>query len=198
MIAALFIDERGGYVGRSDVDAWGRSRDARTYAGEEPVVAHPPCGVWCQLASVNAKRYGRAVGDDGGCFASALANVRRCGGVLEHPALSKAWAHFCLMPPLPLGAGWRVSGPGEWVCAVSQAVYGHLARKMTWLLYVGACAPFELDWRSPEPTHVVSYLRNNGGRDLPRLTKKQARATPAPFREVLIALALNSARGSVV
>jgi hypothetical protein len=41
---------------------------------------------------VNQARYGHRVGDDGGCFASALASVRQWGGVLEHPALTLAWA----------------------------------------------------------------------------------------------------------
>ena len=31
------------------------------------------------------------MGDDAGCFAHALAAVRRCGGVLEHPKDSHAW-----------------------------------------------------------------------------------------------------------
>jgi hypothetical protein len=80
MIAALFVDERGPYVGLPNVDAWGLTRDARTYAGPHPVVAHPPCNVWCQLAHINQARYGHIVGEDGGCFASALASVRRWGG----------------------------------------------------------------------------------------------------------------------
>lgn len=34
-IAALYVDERGPYVGLPGVDAWGISRDARLYAGPE-------------------------------------------------------------------------------------------------------------------------------------------------------------------
>lgn len=40
MIAALYIDERGPYVGRPDVDAWGISRDAKLYDGPHPVVGY--------------------------------------------------------------------------------------------------------------------------------------------------------------
>ncbi len=40
------------------------------------------------------------------------------------------------------------------------------------------------------PTHLVGYNNNNGGRlHLPRLTKKQSKATPPEFLDVLIELA---------
>lgn len=93
-VAALFVynDERGSYWGLPGVELWGEAEDARLYEGPHPVVAHPPCSRWCQLAPINEKRYGHKVGDDAGMFASALASVRRCGGVLEHPAKSYALA----------------------------------------------------------------------------------------------------------
>ena len=46
MIAALHVEYRGVYAGLPDVDLWDRDRDARTYAGPWPVVAHPPCARW--------------------------------------------------------------------------------------------------------------------------------------------------------
>lgn len=62
MIAALYIDERGPYVGLPGVDAWGISRDARLYEGPWPVVAHPPCARWCRLAKLVESQGGKAVG----------------------------------------------------------------------------------------------------------------------------------------
>src|SRR5712692_3130454 len=106
LIAALFVDTNGAYAGLPDVDAWGIERDARNYHGELRVVAHPPCSVWCSLARLNESRYGRRVGDDGGCVAHALACVRRCGGVFEHPAKSLAWEAFSLLRPSARG-GWQ-------------------------------------------------------------------------------------------
>jgi hypothetical protein len=82
-VAALFVERDGVYFDLPGVDPWDETRDARLYAGPWPVVAHPPCNVWCQMASVNEKRWGRMVGDDDGMFAAALAAVRRWGGVLE-------------------------------------------------------------------------------------------------------------------
>ena len=198
MIAALFVAKGGVYWDRPDVDPWDESRDARLYAGPHPVVAHPPCSRWCQLAHVNQKRYGHKVGDDGGCFAKALVAVNRWGGVLEHPAFTYAWAAFGLPDP---GPGWqRVQADDEsspdlkaWTCQVSQGAYGHPARKLTWLYYVGAAPPPPLDWSVPEPTAQVSFCKNHGNSPLPRLSKKAAKATPAPFADLLISIASSAA-----
>lgn len=84
MIAALFVDPRGCYSKIPDIDLWDEKRDARLYVGHWPVVAHPPCSRWCRLAGLVEARWGHKKGDDGGCFASALASVRKWGGVLEH------------------------------------------------------------------------------------------------------------------
>lgn len=75
MISALFVEKNGSYFGLENVDPWDIDRDARTYAGPHAVVAHPPCDRWCQMAPVNQARYGHKIGDDAGCFASALASV---------------------------------------------------------------------------------------------------------------------------
>lgn len=191
MIAALFVATGGVYFGLPNVEPWDIIKDARLYAGPHRVVAHPPCSVWCQVAHVNQKRYGHVVGEDGGCFRSALEAVGKFGGVLEHPARSYAWRRFGL--PLPRRGRWTErgewrGGPSVWVAEVSQRAYGHRARKATWLYVVGRKPP-ELDWSDPEPEATVSFLKNHGGGDLPRLTKKEAKATPIPFRDLLISIA---------
>lgn len=188
MIAALFVEPHGVYADVRDVDPWPEARDARLYAGPWPVVAHPPCSSWCQIAHVNQARYGHKVGDDGGCFAAALEAVRRWGGVLEHPAESYAWPVFSLARPVR-GAWRRNQWENAWVTEVCQCAYGHRATKRTWLYYVGDVAPPALDWSSPAPTATVSWLTNHGGLDRPRLTKKQAKATPPAFRDLLLGIA---------
>lgn len=187
MIAALFVETNGVYFGLDNVDPWDITSDARKYKGPYPVVAHPPCSAWCQLAYINQKRYGHRVGDDGGCFASALASVRRWGGVLEHPAFSYSWPAFDLVRPVR--GKWTKDGPGRWVTEVSQSAYGHRARKRTWLLYVGDREPPAVDWSEPEPTAQVSFCKNHGNSPLPKLSKKEAKRTPPAFRDLLISLA---------
>ncbi len=186
MIAALFVQTNGSYFGLEGVDPWDESRDARKYEGPHPVVAHPPCSRWCQLAYINQKRYGHKVGDDGGCFAAALAAVRRWGGILEHPAFSYAWPAFALARPPR--AGWSRLICGGWVAQVSQGAYGHRARKLTWLYYFGHQAPPPLKWEVPEPTAQVSFCKNHGNSPLPRLSKKEAAKTPPAFRDLLVSI----------
>lgn len=191
MIAALFVEKNGVYFGLDNVDPWDEQRDARQYRGPHRVLAHPPCSSWCQLAYINQKRYGHKVGDDGGCFASALASVYHWGGVLEHPANSYAWPAFDLVRPVR--GKWTKDGPRRWVTEVSQSAYGHRARKRTWLLYVGDHEPPALDWSEPEPTAQVSFCKNHGNSPLPRLSKKEAKRTPIAFRDMLIGLAMTGA-----
>lgn len=186
MIAALYVQTNGVYFGLPDVDPWDERRDARKYAGPWPVVAHPPCSRWCQLAAVNEKRWGARRGDDGGCFAAALAAVRRWGGVLEHPSETLAWRAFGLKRPSR--HGWTQDlVDGSWSCEVAQSAYGHPARKLTWLYYVGTVPPPPLRWHRPAATARVGHCRD--GSPLRHLGKKEASASPPEFRDMLISIA---------
>lgn len=192
-VAALYVSRKGPYWGRPDVDAWDEERDARLYAGPLPVVAHPPCGRWCRMAKFVQSRYPHLrVGDDGGCFASALENVRRCGGVLEHPAWTLAWTSYAL--PIPMGAGWSMD-IGSWVCEVRQSAYGHPATKPTWLYYVGEKPPAPMDWRRVRGTKVVgSCTRRADGSICRRNADRMSSGTeitPPAFAEALLSLARN-------
>ena len=189
MIAALYVEADGVYANLEGVDAWPEERDARLYAGPWPVVAHPPCSVWCQLASVNEARYGHPVGEDDGMFAAALAAVREFGGVLEHPAYSVAWQRFGL--PRPQRGGWTTAfgDPGA-TTEVSQSAYGNVARKRTWLYAVGADLSIPIDWSEPPARAVVGAGVNSGeSLDMPRATPTEAIGTPLAFRELLMRLA---------
>lgn len=183
-IAAIFVQEGGSYYGLDGVDPWPESRDARKYNGPHPVVAHPPCNLWCRMAKANYVRAGgehNRPGNDKGCFASALSSVRLFGGVLEHPASTSAWKRYGLTRPVK--GKWIQSGDG-WVCEVWQSAYGHKANKATWLYYVGRRAPFDLDWARPIGTHAVGESKVK-----PVLTRKESSRTPELFRDELIKLA---------
>lgn len=200
MIAALYVETNGCYFGLDGVDPWDEKRDARLYAGPHPVVAHPPCQLWTRFAHVNFARWGgehNRPGNDGGCFAAALAAVSRFSGVLEHPAFSDAWKAFGLARP-SRGAGWQSAGNGEWVCEVWQSAYGHKARKRTWLFYSGMTAPPELLWDTPDGTHQIGFHDQRGkGRNKPTVSGKAASATPIEFRDALLSIARTANASSI-
>jgi len=198
-VAALFVDPGGCYAGAPDVDMWPEHRDARKYAGPFPVVAHPPCQRWGALAAANYARWGgdhNKPGNDGGCFRSALHSVVTYGGVLEHPAKSRAFATFGI--PRPVGSGWKMAGLHTWVCEVWQSAYGHRANKATWLYYYGEEPPFDLDWSRPTGTHQIGFQDQRGkAMNKPVLSRREANATPPAFRDTLLRLA-RSTGGAVV
>lgn len=195
-MAALFVASDGAYFGVPGVDPWDAKRDARTYDGPYPVVAHPPCSRWCRLAGLVEARWGHKRGEDGGCFASALASVRRFGGVLEHPAFSLAWSVFDL--PMPPRRGWIRGMCGGWSCRVEQSRYGHVAKKSTWLYAAGVDLP-DMRWGSVadcKSTHLVSWCGNHVSSEerRPRVSKGLASATPPVFRDALLSIARSAHR----
>ena len=189
-IAALYVQTAGAYFDLPGVDPWDERRDARIYPGQWPVVAHPPCARWCMLAKLNESRYGLKVGDDGGCFAAALASVREWGGVLEHPAFSLAWNRHALLRPT--GQWTRSLFDAGWVTSVYQRNYGHPANKRTWLYYVGDTMPPALDWSAPDPP--IAWVASDRARAIApkaQLSKKAAKASPPAFRDLLVSMARN-------
>jgi len=152
-VAALYVDPRGPYP--SLVREWYcEQRDARTYAGPLPVVAHPPCGPWSSLRSLS-----RETTKD--CAPHALKMVRCYGGVLEHPRGSKFFEHAGLPKP------GKLDTLGGMTLEVDQCDWGHPARKRTWLYVFGLQGPIPTPPEPREPTHWCSGVHTPGARGKP-------------------------------
>lgn len=208
MIAALYVRKGGPYFNLPGIDPWDEERDARRYDGPWPVVAHPPCQRWGRMwfgQPLAVKRTGirKVKGDDGGCFAHALAAVRKWGGVIEHPWGSHAWPHFGLSTP-PRTGGWVAADfHGGWTCCVEQGRYGHYARKPTLLLAYGCELP-ALEWGKSEARLDPAVVERMGLARAKRLGEVGARGggtdsaprieTPPAFRDILIAMARSAER----
>ena len=200
MIAALYVQKEGCYFGLDNVDPWDEERDARTYAGPYPVIAHPPCERWGRYWGGGPMLHGtprqKKLGDDGGCFASALESVRKWGGVLEHPEASHAWRAFGLNLP-PRSGGWvNADFYGGWTCCVEQGSYGHRARKATWL-YANRIDTPSLRWGRAHGDFTLLgegfHSKEERARKIKtgicqRLSRRQRAATPTEFRDLLIAM----------
>ncbi len=198
-IVALFVEEGGVYFNLPGVDPWDRSRDARTCRRRLPAVAHPPCERWGRFYHGSTRKpFQFQLGADEGCFASSLTHVRNNGGVVEHPAGSRAWGWFGLRKPVA-GEGWvKADEFGGWTCQVDQKHYGHEAPKPTWLYACKTALP-ELNWsksdRTPPQWMVDRYgeakarkigqVAMIGGKD----KKRKRERTPEQFRDLLIGIA---------
>lgn len=203
-IAALYVETGGAYYGLPGVDPWDEARDARTYAGPHPVVAHPPCQRWGKMwfgQPLTVKLTGRRKkkGDDGGCFDRALWALRTFGGVLEHPWGSHAWQWFGLNVP-PREGGWiNADFFGGWTCCVEQGRFGHYARKPTMLLAYHVPELPSLPWGKSEARLDPAVVERMGEKRARRLGEVGARGggtdstprihTPEPFRDLLIGMA---------
>jgi len=223
MIAALFVETGGVYFGLDGVDPYDARRDATTYEGPYPVIAHPPCARWGRYWSGGpSARVRRKLGDDNGYFEFALNAVRTFSGILEHPGYSHAWRYFGLYRP-PLAGGWIIADAlGGWTCHVEQGHYGHRARKATWLYAHGCLRLPELIWgpcsarvRLDPGFHSAEERRMfmHPPRDMTaewrkkrrmwmakytrlsgKLSKRERLATPIPFRDLLIDIAKGAQR----
>lgn len=183
-VVALYVDPRGPYPGIV-ADWYDAERNAMTYRGSLPVVAHPPCGPWSHLSQLHKHAEEIALAPH------AVAVVQRCGGILEHPKGSKLWDACHLPKP-----GEPIDDAGGFTIEVSQCDWGHPARKRTWLYIVGYTG-MVLPMPEPrEPTHWASGGRTRSSRQgspvppgIKVCSAQQRRRTPAAFADWLVSVA---------
>lgn len=172
-VSVLFARADSIYKSIPNCDVWDIERDARKWPGNAPVVAHPPCRAWGRL-----RQFANPRPDEKSLALFAIDQIRKFGGVLEHPAGSTLWdvAHL----PNP---GERDSF-GGWTLPIYQSQFGHKAQKSTYLYIVG-CEPRDIP-SFPlvlgEASHTVSSSgRRRDGTRLkarPEITKAEREHTP--------------------
>jgi hypothetical protein len=186
-VAALYVERGGPYFAMPGVEPWDRDRDARTYAGPHPVVAHPPCGPWGCLRHLCRRL------DERDCAIAAIAAARKRGGVVEHPEHSKLWDALALPEPDEF-----TDQHGGFTVAVEHCSWGHVARKRTWLYVVGVPRSIVMAGvrTGGVPTHWIAGARKRrvgGGGTIPPGIKicsaQQRRRTPPAFAMWLVDLA---------
>lgn len=178
-VAVLFARADSIYKTMPGCDVYDIERDARTWPGGAPVVAHPPCRAWGRL-----RHFAKPRPDEKELAIWAVDQVRRYGGVLEHPAESTLWAHMGLPTP-----GRAPDQHGGWTAEIRQCDWAHKAEKRTWLYIVGV-HPDELPAFPPrsEPTGVIKPQRGVQ-RTLKIVTKAEREHTPPALAAWLVELA---------
>lgn len=130
-VAVLFARADSIYKTLPGTDVWDIERNARLWPGGAPVVAHPPCRAWGRLRQFAKPRKGERQ-----LAIWSVRQVRRFGGVLEHPVGSLLWKKAGLPPP------GQTDRYGGWTLPIHQNWWGHRAEKAT-LLYIVGCPPGE-------------------------------------------------------
>lgn len=139
-IAILCADERSNYHALPGLDIYTRSRDAYTFSGRIPVIAHPPCQQWSRL-----KAFARENRSEKELAAFCFEQVNKNGGILEHPHGSSFFKY--------IGADRKK------MFSVDQSWYGFPARKRTILYCSGVqLLPSMLSFDiPPKKVHQMSY-----------------------------------------
>lgn len=173
--AILFVRKDSVYK-TLHLDVWDAERNALNFSGSSPVVAHPPCRAWGRL-----RKFARPRPGERALSIFAIRQVRKNGGVLEHPVGSSLWKRAGLPAP------GKFDKYGGWTLGVDQLWWGHKATKATLLYICGVnpreipAIPFSLDY----PSHVVQSKKSA----LPHISKADREHTPVKFATWLVDLA---------
>lgn len=180
LAAVLFARRDSVYKSLPGLDVYDIDRDARTYAGSLPVIAHPPCRAWGSL-----RHFAKPRPDEKELAIFAVDCVRRFGGVLEHPLRSSLFSVAGLPPP------GQFDDFGGFTLPVDQDWWGHRAEKATKLYIVGVhpadLPPIPLRLEDA-PCLCISRAGHRKGmpRWRPELKPAEREATPPDFARWLI------------
>ncbi len=124
-IAVLFAMSDSIYKTFPECDVYDADRNALTFNGGKPVIAHPPCRLFSKL-----RRFSTADKSEKKLAYWAVDTVRKNGGVLEHPFKSKLWEEKNLPKPNQKDKwGFTIALPQFW--------FGHKALKRTFFYICG-------------------------------------------------------------
>lgn len=187
-VAVLFARADSIYKTMPGCDVFDIERDARTWVGGAPVVAHPPCRAWGRLRKMAKPR-----DDERELGPWAVNQVRAHGGVLEHPAFSELFI-YCGLP-----APGRADEFGGVTFPITQSWFGHRAEKATWLYIVGVpparLPAIPLDMR--RASHVIAQrtgIRKGSIGWRPEVTLAEREHTPPALAAWLVEVAQMAGR----
>jgi len=178
----LFARKDSDYKKYPFFDVYDFDRDARTYHGINPVIAHPPCRAWGRLSHMANPRP-----DEKQLAWFALTQVRLCGGILEHPKGSRFWTEA------NIDLNGRTDMFGGYLIFIDQFDFGHVASKPTGL-YVCGLPKNQLPpipKRESIPAKTICGVVGQPGR---RCTQKEREYTPLELMKWLRKVSLLSSK----
>lgn len=165
-IPVLFVHKKSSYKRFDGFDCYDIERNAYSYTGTHPVIAHPPCRKFSRLRGLSNAPACEMLS---GFWAFAL--VRRYGGIVEHPYDSQL---FKIMKVPPVG---KFDSYGGTFLVIDQFDFGYYTRKRTGLYIVGVKRLSELP---RPPIRFEPVLRK-----FEKLSVKQRSETTEDFAKYL-------------
>lgn len=126
LVPVLFVHSRSNYKKIPFFDCYDEKRNALSYTGSHPVIAHPPCRLWSRLRS-----FSKAPESEKNLAIWSVDLVRSVGGIVEHPYDSQLWKHI----HCPGVGVFDKFGGTSFV--FDQFDFGYYTRKRTRLYIVG-------------------------------------------------------------
>jgi len=158
-------------------DVWDLERDALRWPGGCACIAHPPCRAWGKL-----KYFARPRCGERWLAVWSVLQVRRWGGVMEHPYSSSIWQRMQCLPPgqRDQWGGICVSAPQQW--------WGHRCRKDTifYICNLAGSLP-EIPYVLGEAARTISG--RSRGKGAPGVGHAEREQTPALLAKWLVAVA---------
>lgn len=184
-IAILCAARNSVYKTLPNLDVYDIDRDARTFQGGMPVVAHPPCRHWSAFCCHQAEQFSKDAEQALGRW--CVKQVQVNGGVLEQPAHSRLWEACSLPEP---GQDAR---PSSWSMELPQFWFGDTREKNTWLYFHGLA-------KADLPQIPFRLKPEGGDRRIWQLmsSKNQRERTPKLFAEWLVECARRTIIAAIV
>ena len=173
-VSILCASRASSYHDIGGIEVYDADRDAMTFKGDTPIVAHPPCRAWSAFCRHQAKP--EPGEKELGLW--CCEQLKACGGVLEQPAFS----HLFAAGGLPT----RGETIGDLsTLEILQCWWGYPMLKKTWLCFSGVehgCFVFPPKTTPPADSRRVFQV----------MSKNQRAATCRPLAEWLIDAARKS------
>jgi len=187
-VAFLFARQDSNYKAMPGCDVFDIDRDARTFAGGMPVVAHPPYRMRGRL-----RKFAKGRPDEKALGIWAVDQVRTWGACLSIQRKARCSTTAACRTQ---GSSPTSSAVGSW--RSSSSTGGHRAEKATWLYIVGGSPSGipAIPRRTGKPMHCVRPTRSYPR--LPSITKAGREHTPPPLAEWLVELARRTAKRRLI
>lgn len=127
VVPVLFVHQKSNYKKDNDFDCYDEKRNALNFKSKIPAIYHPPCRKFSRLRGLSC-----APDSEKELAYWAIDNVRKYGGIVEHPHDSKLWKDKNVIKP-----GTYDEFGGFTIC-IDQSWFGYYTEKRT-LLYIVGC-----------------------------------------------------------